>query len=321
MLRRPFRSGLNPRVLEAGRGKTQHARPDPGLFGICSSSGGPFSCQIGQRYGGSVARPPRVLVAGGAYHVTARGNRRQPIYLDTGDRRGWLDLLGEEARLHGVEVIAYCEMGNHFHLLVVTPRANLPRFMRGLNGRHGQSFNRRHDCDGHVFQGRYDARLVQTDNRLLAVVRYIVQNPVVAGLCEHPRQWPWSSHRATLGLEPAHLLTLDRLYGQLGATIGQARRAYASLTEGDWPDGLGPHPLVEGEDAYIERMLAAVEPSSEHPRAMVQPVPPSLSSVLESGGDRSAIERAVLHGYSLRAVADHLGVHASTVSRRLRSSS
>lgn len=293
----------------------------PGLFGFCFSAGTPRFASTGNGTVVGVARPPRVLVPGGAYHVTARGNRRQPIYLDTGDRRCWLALLGVEARLHGVEVIAYCEMGNHFHLLVVTPRANLPRFMRGLNGRYGQSYNRRHDGDGHVFQGRYDARLVQTDNRLLAVVRYIVQNPVAAGLCEHPREWPWSSHRATLGLEPTTLLTLDRLYGQLGATIGQARRAYASLTEGDGPDGLGAHPLVEGEDAYVERMLAAVEPSPEHPRAMVHPVPPSLSSLLASGGDRRAIELAVEHGYSLRAVAEHLGVHASTISRRLHSSS
>src|SRR5438132_1439590 len=90
-------------------------------------------------------------------------------------------------------------MENHFHLLVLTPEANLSGGMHRLNGTYAQWFNYRHERVGHVFQGRYGAKLVGDDSHLHATIRYIVRNPVRSGLCRHAREWRWSSHRAVLG--------------------------------------------------------------------------------------------------------------------------
>lgn len=268
-----------------------------------------------------MSRPPRILVAGGVYHVVARGNARQMIFLDDVDRAWWLEILEIEAALLEVEVIAYCQMGNHFHLLVCTPRANLPRFMRRLNGGYAQRSNRRHRRDGHLYQGRYGARLVQQDAHLLAHLRYIVRNPVTGGLCDHPRDWRWSSHRATLGLEPVRFLKIDRLYAQLGHTRVEARRAYAELTESEERSTLpGDHPLVDGTPEFAKSALETIQPHPEHARAMLTPTPRTLDSLLGTRAhtDVAALATAVREGYSLSAIATHLGVHTSTISRRLR---
>jgi len=120
-------------------------------------------------------------------------------------------------------------MGNHYHLLVETPKANLAKGMRQLNGVYAQSFNRRHGRDGHLFQGRYGARLVQADEHLLGVVRYIVRNPLRAGICTRLDDWPWSSHAATIGKRPPGFLTSERLLSFLGESRSSARASYLAL--------------------------------------------------------------------------------------------
>ena len=95
--------------------------------------------------------------------------------------------------------LAHCLMGNHYHLLVRTSDARLPAGMQRLNGCYAQWFNRRHERTGHLFQGRYGSELVKTDAHLLATARYIEMNPVAAGLCSTPAQWPWSDWAPALG--------------------------------------------------------------------------------------------------------------------------
>jgi REP element-mobilizing transposase RayT len=266
-----------------------------------------------------MARAPRILVAGGIYHVVARGNERKDVYRDENDRSTWLEVLADTTTRLRAEVVAYCEMRNHYHLVVRTPHANLSQMMRELNGTYAQWFNRRHDRVGHLWQGRYGAVLVQDDKHLLTAVRYVVRNPVRAGLCESPQEWLWSSHRATLGLAPRGFLALERLYAQLGGTTAEARLSYAAVTETDeWVDRLGRHRLVDGDEAFTEEMLARVEADPEYPRAMLSPVPLPLDVVLGGKLDPVTIDRAVAHGYSLRAIAHHVGVHPSTVGRRRR---
>lgn len=119
----------------------------------------------------TIARAPRIEVENGIYHVVARGNERKAIYRDAADRERFLEILCLTVERYGWLALAYCLMGNHYHLLVETPRANLAKGMRQLNGVYAQSFNRRHGRDGHLFQGRYGARLVQADEHLLAVDR------------------------------------------------------------------------------------------------------------------------------------------------------
>src|SRR4051812_38919988 len=136
-----------------------------------------------------MARPPRLEVAGGTFHVTARGNRRQSIYSDDDDRRVFLILTGRVLQRCGWRLIAYCLMTNHFHLLVETPVPNLSAGMHQLNGGYARYFNERHSFDGHLFDRRFGSRLIETSEDLGAVQTYIAFNPVQAGLCEHPWEW------------------------------------------------------------------------------------------------------------------------------------
>jgi REP element-mobilizing transposase RayT len=108
-----------------------------------------------------MARPLRLEFPGAVYHLTARGNARQRIFDDDGDRRRFLDLFGCEVQQQGWRCYAYCLMDNHYHLLIETPEGNLVAGMRRLNGAYTQTFNRRHQRVGHLFQGRYKSIVVQ----------------------------------------------------------------------------------------------------------------------------------------------------------------
>jgi putative transposase len=137
-----------------------------------------------------MARPLRLEFSGAVYHVTARGDRREAIFLDDQDRQRFLGLLGREIGQQNWLLYAYCLMGNHYHLLLETPEANLARGMRRLNGVYTQGFNRRYGLSGHVLQGRYKAILVDRDAYLLELSRYVVLNPVRAGLIAKVLLWP-----------------------------------------------------------------------------------------------------------------------------------
>ena len=151
-------------------------------------------------------RSQRTELAGGIHHVYVRGAVRQTIYLDDRDREWYLAKLARVARWMPWNCLSYCLMGTHMHLLIETPQPNLGAGMQRLHGPFAQAFNRRHEKDGHVFGGRYEAKLIRTDAQLWATVRYIVRNPVVAGLCSTPEAWPWSSHTAILeGTDPPFL--------------------------------------------------------------------------------------------------------------------
>lgn len=140
-----------------------------------------------------MSRPHRLQIAGGTYHVTSRGNRRQSIYHDDHDRRMFLALRNQVVRRCGWRELAYCLMTNHFHLLIETPAPNLSLGMHRLNGEYARYFNERHSVDGHLFDRRFGSRLIETEEYLADALRYIASNPVEAGLCAHPRDWRWSS--------------------------------------------------------------------------------------------------------------------------------
>ena len=114
-----------------------------------------------------MARPLRLELIGALYRVTSRGDGREDIYLSDDDRLAWLDTLAQVCDRFNWVCHAYCEMGNHYHLLIETPDANLSKGMRQLNGVYTQSFNRRHQRVGHVFQRRFKAILVEKGSYLL----------------------------------------------------------------------------------------------------------------------------------------------------------
>jgi REP element-mobilizing transposase RayT len=141
-----------------------------------------------------VGRPHREELEDGIFHVYARGNAKQAIYLDDADRQAYLRLLGLVVKKRRWRCLAYCLMQNHVHLLVETPEANLAAGMQALHGIYAQTFNQRHDRVGHLFQGRYGAVRITTDSQLWAAARYLALNPVAAGLCAKPAEWPWGSY-------------------------------------------------------------------------------------------------------------------------------
>ena len=147
-----------------------------------------------------MARPLRLEFPGAIYHLTGRGNARQKVFFTDADRELFLSTLtGVVTRYHWI-CRAYCLMANHYHLLVETPKANLSIGMRQLNGIYTQSFNRRHNRVGHLFQGRFKAILVERDSHLLELCRYIVLNPARVMSGAKASTWKWSSYRATAGL-------------------------------------------------------------------------------------------------------------------------
>ena len=143
----------------------------------------------------------RIELAGGLYHVTSRGDRREDIYFNDADRRAWLETFGQVCDRFNWVCHAWCQMTNHYHIVVETIEGNLALGMRQLNGVYTQWINRSHHRVGHVFQGRYKGILVEKDNYLLELARYVVLNPVRAGMVRKAEAWPWSSYHAMVGTD------------------------------------------------------------------------------------------------------------------------
>ena len=174
-----------------------------------------------------MARPLRIEFAGALYHITSRGDRREVIFDDDEDRRVFLNVLAEVAQGYNWICHAYCLMTNHYHLVVETVEGNLSKGMRQLNGVYTQASNRRHQRVGHLFQGRFKGILVDKDEYLQELSRYVVLNPVRLGIVESPEQWPWSSYGATIGktVVPSWL-AVDGLLSLFGEGRDEAQRNY-----------------------------------------------------------------------------------------------
>ena len=277
-----------------------------------------------------MVRPLRLEYPGALYHVTSRGNRREQIYADDEDRGAFLDVLVSVVQRFGWECHAYCLMANHYHLLIETPQPNLSRGMRQLNGVYTQRFNQRHRSVGHVFQGRYKAVLVEKEAHLLEVCRYVVLNPVRAGMVSHPSQWRWSSYRATAGLrKPPMFLTTDWVLAQFGHRRASAAKAYRQFVregvggESPWPVLRGGFPL--GSEEFAAACLGilqddtALEEMPAYERFAARPALEVLFSGI-SPGDKdernSRISQAFLKwGYRQREIGQHVGLSYVTVSR------
>ena len=164
-----------------------------------------------------MSRPLRIQFPAAVYHVINRGAARQPTFVDDEDSQAFLDTLAEAHRLWQIEIFAYCLMRNHYHLCLRTPKGNLSRVMRHVDGIYTQRFNRRHRRDGSLFRGRYKAILIDADEYLSALVRYIHLNPVQAGAVNQPEDYRWGSHRFYLEPKgaPSWLNTAEALE-QLG---------------------------------------------------------------------------------------------------------
>jgi REP element-mobilizing transposase RayT len=286
-----------------------------------------------------MTRPLRLEFPGALYHVTARGNAKQSVFHDDDDRKRFLLLLARQVNHLQWCLHAYCLMGNHYHLLLETPEPNLSRGMQTLNSAYSQYFNKRRDRVGHVFQGRYHAVIVEKEHYLLELSRYIVLNPVRAGLVSGPARWPWSSYLATAGMARVPVfLTVDWLLAQFGPTRESARRAYgrfvsAGESESPWSQVHGG--LWLGSRSFRERAQAMLSAKDFNGICLAQqdalrPTPTTIvgdvcrafsitEKELWARQNQPAFQAAVfllrrVGRLSLREVAMRSGVSASRVS-------
>jgi len=159
-----------------------------------------------------------------------RGIRKMTIYEDQLDRHAFLGVLADAVDRHGWRCHAYCLMTNHYHALVQTPEPNISEGMCRLNGVYARRFNARHLFEGHLFERRFRSEFIARESHLLEVVRYIELNPVRAGICPAPDDWPWSSYRAHAGLErPRSFLTTEWTLGLFAPRVEVARDAYRTF--------------------------------------------------------------------------------------------
>ena len=171
-----------------------------------------------------MARPLRIVYAGAFYHVTARGNENKSIFKNEKDYERFLSYIEAAVERYGAVVHAYCLMDNHYHLLIQTPRANLPEVMQYINGSYTTYVNTKRQRVGHLFQGRYKALLIEADTYAQELSRYIHLNPVRAGMVRKPEDYPWSSYRYYAGKDKSpRWLTLKFIldYFEGRATDGQ----------------------------------------------------------------------------------------------------
>lgn len=215
-----------------------------------------------------MARPLRIQYPGAVYHITSRGNEKKSVYKDDQDRENFLLILQEVNKRYNWLCHAYCLMNNHYHLLIETPDGNLCIGMRQLNGVYTQLFNKRHQREGHLFQGRYKAILVQKDTHLLEVCRYVVLNPVRAKIKNLPEEWKWASYRATAGQEKAHpCLTTEWVLGQFGRRREEAEKKYGQFVR----EGIGRDTIwnevkgqaVLGEEPFVKKLMNYVKEHKE----------------------------------------------------------
>ena len=274
-----------------------------------------------------MARPLRLELAGALYHVTSRGDGREDIYCSDDDRIAWLEALGQVCERFNWICHAYCQMSNHYHLVIETPEANLSKGMRHLNGVYTQRFNRSHKRVGHVFQGRFKAILVEKDSYLLELARYVVLNPLRARMVRQLENWSWSSYPATCGqATKPDWLQCDFILSLFSAQRSRAVDKYISFVH----EGKGLPSVWEklkgqaylGSDEFIEKMQILVDRQpmlTEIPRAQRRALTQALSEFEQKYERNDAIALAYLSGqHTMAAIAKHFDVHYTTVSRLVK---
>jgi len=273
-----------------------------------------------------MTRPLRLEYEGALYHITSRGNARECIFLDDKDRTRFLVILSDAVNRCSWICHAYCLMGNHYHLLIETPDANLSRGMQFLNGVYTQRFNRRHQRVGHLLQGRFKSILVEKESHLLELARYIVLNPVRAKMVRGVRDWPWSSYRATSGqVAVPDFLTISWILSQFDSDRGAAICAYRKFVRQgrgiDVWEKLRAGAFL-GTDSFVDQLRPLFKEKLFDPDYRKRErfaTRPSLEELFADVSDKATrnekIYQAVrVHRYTLREVGDFVGLLYSSIS-------
>jgi len=270
----------------------------------------------------------RIEFPGAVYHVTTRGDRREAIFVDDDDRRRLLAFVKQAMDRFDAVVLAYCLMGNHYHFVLQTRRANLSLVMHHINAKFSRAFNRRHGLVGHLFQSRYKAILVDRDAYLMALCRYVELNPVRAGLVPAPFDWVWSSYAAHVGLEvvPTWLDT-DTLHSHLlGRDVvsaedrSRARALYGQLVVDGRDDQFWQRSLRDkaylGEEDFIARVQTLIDPVENVSSEMPHETPTTVQrQTCLPNRDETAWRMHVESGLCMSEIARALDLSLSRVSR------
>lgn len=243
-----------------------------------------------------MARPLRIEFPGAWYHAMNRGAGRREVFNSNGQRGFFLELLADLRQMFGVETHAYCLMDNHYHLLLHTPRGNLQRAMRHLNGVYTQRLNFTSGTDGPLFRGRYKAILVDADAYLLNVSRYVHLNPVTAGIVNDPASYRWSSFRAYIGEETQpDWLSIDTTLKMAGD--GASRTAYQSFVElgldqetTKFYGKMKPGSIL-GSDDFRRRVYTRIRRHPEIPESHRSNAAASIETVVDATAEALGVDR------------------------------
>ena len=238
-----------------------------------------------------MARPLRLEHEGALWHVTSRGNEQKDIFRDDGDRKKFLALLEEAVERYNWIVHSYTLMDNHYHLMFETPEMTLSRGMQWLNSQYARYFNKKYKRRGHLMQGRFHSVLVEKEEHLAELSRYIVLNPVRAGMVARPEDWEWSSYRAMVGLaSAAAFLTTDWILSRFAVDRANAIEKFrryvddgAHIKRSPFEDLVGQIYLGSAEwIEKVQRMVDEKERSEEHPKAQRNFARPTMEKVVET---------------------------------------
>lgn len=279
-----------------------------------------------------MARPLRVSFPGACYHIMARGNAKALMFLDAEDYRRFLSLVDEVASRFSMVLFGYCLMPNHYHLVCRTHDANISAAIAYLNGVYAQWWNHRHDRCGHLTQGRFKAQLIHNDIYLRVVCRYVLDNPVRAGLVRHPEDWEWSSARAAAGhahVQPWLDTSLAGLDEPRPVPEPSEARGQGHSTEP--PDYLAVAVAVRDDRRFVGdrtnlepfRSLIRLARSARLPRREWAGIRPTLAELFACAGNAVIRNRQILAawedwGFTRKEIAEYLGLHPETVTRTVR---
>lgn len=262
-----------------------------------------------------MTRPLRIEYEDALYHVMNRGQSRQDIFFQDDDYEEFFKIIAEANHHWKIQVYAYCLMRNHYHICLGTPQGNISRAMRHIDGVYTQRYNRAHHVDGPLFRGRYKAIIIDSEEYLGSVVRYIHLNPVKAKVVEKPQEYPWSSHKFYLKPDrrPQWLKT-----NKLLESFDGPKGFQEYVMEGNGPEiekfyGGKKQAVVLGGKDFIDKIKErGKEPHQEHSRDEKRQLRPQVEKLIEAVGayyrtERNEIEKGRRgQGNEARRVAIYL---------------
>ncbi len=217
-----------------------------------------------------MARPLRIQYRGAFYHVTARGNERKKIFLNTTDYNKFREYVKHSQEKHRFILHAYVLMSNHIHLLIETPEGNLSRVIHTIISSYSTYFNKKRQRSGHLFQGRYKAILIEKDSYLLELSRYIHLNPVKANMAERPEEYPFSSYRSYVASESDAIVARDLILSMISTEKKKAPSLYRAFVEQGLTEEIkNPFSkvyggMILGTKQFIQDSLKKLAPETLH---------------------------------------------------------